>query len=80
MSTKYYLFGEHVCKTYHNDSFDAVLKLLSEDSAIDASITSFNTKKDDPTDLLSAFQGWAEFAEITKEQFHEIKNIINKRS
>jgi len=74
MKTHYYLFGEQICNAYFDKIFDEVLKLAALPST-DAAVAKFKTD-DHPTALLTTYDGWNGFAEISENEYLQLSKII----
>lgn len=73
MKAKHYLFGEYACKVYHytmNEETTQVQDVIN--AKVEYDVYRFGDKgDDDPSDLLSAFDGWGDYAEITEEEYNQ---------
>jgi hypothetical protein len=73
MTTKYYLFGDEACKVYHYDTSEETTQVDNViDWGLEYDVYRFGDKgDDDPSDLLNAFNGWGDYAEITEEEYNQ---------
>jgi Rps23 Pro-64 3,4-dihydroxylase Tpa1-like proline 4-hydroxylase len=75
MSNKlYYLFGSEAAEMYNdwNKSEEELLKVFIEDS-LDYDLFVYDELSHHPSDLLSAYDGWGGFAQITESFYNLLK-------
>jgi hypothetical protein len=65
----YFLFGEEVCRLYHDESVEAAVKFAKKDGGY--GLYHYNTKTNTPDELLAEFEGWSEYAQLTKEEYDQ---------
>ncbi len=71
----YYLFGARITQIYFDSQdFAEVIKLF-KDPAIDRQLFKYIPKEQDPGLLLEASDGWGGFAEISEEEYRQLKEI-----
>lgn len=71
---KFYLFGEEAVNFYEQD-WDELIDEIRE-NGLGYEIYEFDPSANDPSgDLLSAYDGWGNFTEITKEEYNQIQSI-----
>lgn len=69
----YYLFGSDVVDVYTlNYLPDVIAYLLKRDAGMMYAFTTDNH----PSELISAYDGWDNWVEITEEHFNEITNKL----
>ena len=70
---RYFLFGEQACREYEttieDDRVQAV-KDTAEEYGITYATFAYN-EREDPLVLLSEFDGWNDYSEITKEEYEQ---------
>ena len=71
----YYLFGSEAAEMYNdwNKSEEELLRVFIEDSFLVYGMFVYDELSQRPSDLLSAYDGWGGFAEIT-ESFYNLLN------
>jgi hypothetical protein len=71
--TQFFLFGEASCDIYHERSdTDKAIKQIKKRG--DFAVFAYNPLTSSPNALLSAFDGWAGYTEITQEEYNKLKN------
>lgn len=74
-SRHYFLFGGVVSDWYFEYSFDELLAKIQKCPLIDACLFEWDVMEGG-SNLLSAFDGWGGFAQITEEEFHKLSELI----
>ena len=67
MKKSYFLFGENAVRAYFDDGVDSVISLNGEYELFEAG------ESTTPRDVLWAYDGWNEYAEITEDEFNKLK-------
>lgn len=71
----YYIFGSRVSATISEFGFEELEKLVVKHKAtLDMTLYEFDG---DPNDLLSTYDGWNGWAELTEDQYFTLKKIID---
>jgi hypothetical protein len=65
----YFLFGEEVCRLYHDEGVEAAVKHAKKDGGY--GLFHYNTKTNTPGEILSEADGWIEYAQITKWDYDQ---------
>jgi hypothetical protein len=78
--TTCYLFGKEACKIYNcwNDDKETVESLAKRINNTHCAIVRFDPEKDDAIDLLEAYDGWFDFAQIPLPLYEAVKSISLK--
>jgi len=67
---QYFLFGYDACEVYHDSSnIDKAINKIKKSG--DFSVCAYDPITDSPTTLLSEFDGWSGYTEITEEQYNK---------
>ncbi len=69
----YYLFGEEVVDVYQLNYDPSVIAYLLRRNA---GVMEVFTHEVHPSEIISAYDGWGNWIEITEEQYNEIKNKL----
>lgn len=70
---QYFLFGSSITRTYFDSEFLEVLERIKDTKKlVDYSIAEFNNNLGD---LLEAADGWGGYAEISEEEYNQIKEL-----
>ncbi len=69
----YFLFGEDICSTMLNDGIESVKEEL--DNGAVGALYMFDERTDYANDLIGEFNGYGDFAILTKEQYDFLKPI-----
>jgi hypothetical protein len=75
VETYYFIFGEAAVESYQNEKFEEVLANLSGDKEGDWALATFKPSMDHPSSLLSEYDGWNGFAEISKEEYGQLLKL-----
>jgi hypothetical protein len=65
----FYLFGSDACIEYRENGVDGLIKAW-ENNEVTVGTFLFTHGETHPNELLSNFEGWADFQEITEEEFN----------
>lgn len=72
----YFLFGGQASEDYHDYPFREFLKCQSVKTG-EFSVHK-HSPEDNPVDLLLAFQGWSDFAQITEEEYKKLSKKLKQ--
>jgi hypothetical protein len=71
--TQYFLFGYDACEVYHDKAnIDKAVKEIKKNG--DFSVFAYNPLMSSVDALLSAFDGWSGYTEITEEEYNKFKS------
>lgn len=69
----YFIFGEVAAKIYHNEGFDKLFDMQSDDqTSIELCLHEYDSLRHTPSDLLEAYDGWGGYAEITESEYNQL--------
>jgi len=68
----YFMFGEDVCRAYHENEFEVVLKMIEEGTEF--SIHKF-IEGEHPENIMEAGSGWMDYAIITEEEYNALNEL-----
>jgi hypothetical protein len=72
---QYFLFGSSITGTYFDSEFSEVLERIKSEKGVDYAINEFDFSKNDLGDLLEVADGWGGYAEISEEEYNQIKEL-----
>ena len=75
--TKYFVFGEHISRSYHYMDFNSLLNEIEESGSADYALHKF-APGTDVSEILEAADGWRGNAEITAEEYYELLELEYK--
>mgnify|MGYP006374056853 FL=1 len=72
---QYFLFGSSITRTYFDSEFSEVLERIKSEKGVDYAIAEFDFAKHDLGYLLELSDGWGGYAEISEEEYNQIKEL-----
>lgn len=73
IKTYYFLFGEIICKIYHEEEFEKVLDSCKKNA--DWLIFCYDPEVSTPDELVNTAMGWSEYAEISEDEYNLLMNL-----
>ncbi|HHT9135836.1 MAG TPA: hypothetical protein ACFYEK_01185 [Candidatus Wunengus sp. YC60] len=70
--THYFLFGESVCRAYHEKEFTEVIEMVND--GIEFAVHKF-VEGEHPDHILEAASGWMDYATIDENEYNQLKEL-----